>query len=215
MLRQELQSYFDSVYPGRRIENEYSIGWPIHIRFELGDKLENGTLERVNQATNRALRIFNDTFDSPGAKIWVLVYEYSEPNFFNTSNSYLHHQFPKEQFTKFYNQVEQLNIPNTDDDGNDIFDKEEARIIIGKIPVKEINIKNILKGIASTEMGFDPGIDQRVFFFDQFTDRAFYMYDDRGCLVWSDTATKIAELYIKYNDWIVDYHRPEIDQYFK
>lgn len=215
MLREELQSYIDSVYPGRRIENEYSIGWPIHLRFELGDKLENGTLERVNQAVDRALTIFNHTFDNPEARIWVLIYEYSEPNFFNASNNYLHQQFPEEQFANFYNQVEQLNIPNTDDNGKDIFDKQEARIIIGKIPVKEINIKNILTGIANTEMGFDPGIDQRVFFFDPFTDKAFYMYDDRGCLVWSDTATKIAELYVKYNNWIVDYHRPEIDQYFK
>ncbi|WP_354355490.1 DUF3885 domain-containing protein [Pedobacter sp. UYP30] len=41
------------------------------------------------------------------------------------------------------------------------------------------------------------------------------MYDDRGCKIFSDKADKIREIYLKRNEWIVDYHRAEIDEYFK
>ena len=81
--------------------------------------------------------------------------------------------------------------------------------------VKDIKVKNILNGIANTEMGFDPGIDQRIYFLDPLTNKGFQMYDDRGCFVWSDRADKIRSIYMNRNNWIVDHHRKEIDEYFK
>ncbi len=103
---------------------------------------------------------------------------------------------------------------STDENGVDTFDKVEARVILGKVKVKDINAKKILNGIANNEMGFEPSICQDIYFLDPVTDRGFYMYDDRGCYVWSDKAEKIKYLYDKRNEWIVDYHRPEIDKYF-
>src|SRR5690606_14931671 len=217
MLRQELQTYFDRVYPHSKIDTEHTLGGQVHIRFELGGDNENGTVERVNQAIDRALTIFNDTFNDPANEIFVLIYEYEGKNIFNASNEYLHKQFSDDCFNKFYNQLETVNTRyfTTDENGNDVLDKDEVRIIIGKLPIKDINVENILNGIANTEMGFAPGIDQRIFFFDPSTDKAFQMYDDRGCYVWSDNADKIRDIYINRNDWIVEYHRPEIEEYFK
>jgi hypothetical protein len=217
MLRQELQSYFDRVYPHSKIETEYSVVGQVHIRFELDKEYDNATIERVNQATNRAVKLFKDIFDNPKNVIWILIYEYPEPNAFNASNEYLHRQFPSEQFENFYNQLEQVNTREfiTDKNGHEVSKKTEVRIIIGKLAVEEINIENILRGIANTEMGFDPGVDQTIFFFDPLTDKAFLMYDDRGCIIWSDTADKIRDVYIKRNEWIVDNYRPEIEKNFK
>jgi hypothetical protein len=203
MLRQELQLYFNSVYPYAKIDSENTIEGQIHIRFDLGGRHENGTIERVKQATDRAVTLFNDTFPNQESEIWVLIYEYPEPNFYNASNEYLHQQFPSEVFNKFYNQLEQSDE-----------DETQKRIIIGRIPIKDINIKNILNAIANTEMGFEPKIDQRIYFIDPLTDKAFQMYDDRGCFIWSDHPDKIRDIYNKRNKWIVDYHRPEIDSYF-
>ena len=136
---------------------------------------------------------------------------------FNASNDFLHRQFPSDKFKKFYNQLETVNSRyfTTDENGNEILEKDEVRLIIGKLPIKEIRVKKILNGIANIEMGFDPGIAQRVFFFNPITDKAFQMYDDRGCYVWSDKADKIRDIFIRRNDWIVKYHRPEIEEYFK
>jgi len=217
MLRQELQSYFDRVYPHSKIDTEHTLGGQVHIRFELGEGENNGTIERVKQSTNRALTIFNDTFYDPANEIVILIYEYQGRNIFNASNDYLHKQFSAGSFEKFYNQLVIVNTRYfaTDENGNEALEKDEVRIIIGKLPVKDINVKNILNGIANTEMGFEPGIDRRIFFFDPLTDKAFQMYDDRGCYVWSDKADKIRDIYIKRNDWIVEYHRQEIEEYFK
>ena len=111
MLRQQLQSYFDRIYPQSKIDTQHTIGGQIHIRFELGgETFKNGTIDRVNQATDRAFKLFNDTFDNPKNLIWILIYEYSEPNFSNALNEYLHRQFPAKQFEIFYNQLEQVNI---------------------------------------------------------------------------------------------------------
>src|SRR5690554_5598410 len=193
MLRQELQSYFDRVYPNSQIDTEHSLGGQVHIRFELGEGKENGTIERVNQSTDRALTIFNETFTDPTNEIFVLIYEYQGENILNASNDYLHKQFPNNCFKKSYNQLETVNTRDftTDEKGNDVLEKDEVKIIIGKLPVADINVKNILKGIANTEMGFDRGMNQSIFFFDPTTDRAFQRYDDRECYVWSDEADKI------------------------
>ena len=201
MLKQELQLYFNSVYPYAKIDTEHTIGGQIHIRFDLGGKHKNGTIKRVKQATDRAITLFNDTFPNRENEIWLLIYEYPEPNFYNASNEYLHNQFPSELFHKFYNQLEQV-------------DEVKKKLIIGKLPVKDIKIESILKAIANTEMGFEPKIDQRIFFIDPSTDRGFQMYDDRGCIIWSDNADKIRNVYVKRNKWVVNYHRPEIDGYF-
>lgn len=215
MLRQELQSYFDRVYPYSVIDTEHTIGGQVHIRFELGGEVfKNGTIERVNQATDRAIILFNDTFDNPENTIWVLIYDYSASN---AKNNYLYKQFPVEEFKTFYNQLEQVNtrmlVPITED--KEIFETTDARIIIGKVSVKQINAENIIRGIVNNEMGFKPAINQAVHFIDPLTDKSFHIYDDRGCYIWSDKADKIRDIYIKRNDWIVDYHRPEIDKYFK
>lgn len=216
MLRQELQSYFNRVYPRAKIDTEHSIGGPVYIRFELGGKLKNGSSKRVHQSVERAMKIFFDVFEDPTTDIFVLIYEYDSGNILNTSNEYLRNQFPIDACTDFYDQLEMVNTRFfiTDENGNDVIEKTEARVIIGKLQVKNINIKNILTGIANTEMGFEPSIDQLVFFFDPSTDRAFQMYDDRGCYVWSNKAENIRDIYIKRNNWIVDYDRKEIDQYF-
>lgn len=216
MLRQELQSYFDRVYPGTQIDTEHSLGGQVHIIFELGGELQNGTIERVNQSTGRALTIFNETFIDSTREIFILIYEYQGKNIFNAANEYLHKQFPSDSFKNFYNQLETVNTRyfTTDENGNDVLDKNEVRIIVGKLPVKNISVKNILKGIANTEMGFHPGIEQRIFFFDPLTDKAFQMYDDRGCYVWSNNADKIRDIYLKRKDWIVEYHKSEIQKYF-
>lgn len=217
MLREELQSYFDKIYPYSQINTRHTIGGQVEIRFELGAGYPNGSTDRVNQASERAVTLFTDTFQDPANEIFVLIYEYQDSNLFDVDRHYLYKQFPGDLFNGFYNQLELVNsnVIITDEEGNKVLDEFEARIIIEKLPVKGINVRNILSGIGNTEMGFDPGIDQSIYFFDPLTNKGFHMYDDRGCYVWSNQADKIRDIYINRNSWIVDYHRPEIDEYFK
>ena len=242
-MRTELQKYLDRVYPTSKIGTPHSIFGDVHIRFELGgeemfkvfrdgvevefwkdrrrmtkvDKLNQVKhyQNRVSQATLRATTIFYDTFDNLETEIWIIVYEYAGV-LFNYPTDYWRKQISLSTLTTFYHKKEQIETQmiSTDENGVDTFDKVEARVTLGKVKVKDIQPEKILNGIANKEMGYDPSICQDVYFLDPITDRAFYMYDDRGCYVWSDKAEKIKYLYDKHNNWIVDFHRPEIDKYF-
>lgn len=166
MLKQELQTYFDRVFPYSRINEEHTLGGQVYIQYELGGDKENGTIERVTQSVERALTIFNDTFNQISNKIFVVIYEYQGANIFGATNEYLYKQFPTDRFAKFYNQLETIGpqYTTTDEYGNKILEQEKVKIIIGKLPVESIDIENILTAIANTEMGFKPAIEQRVFF---------------------------------------------------
>jgi len=242
-LREELKKYLDKAYPDSKIGTPHSLFGEVHIRFELGgdkrftifrdgieiewwkdrrkltkaDKSnqEKHIQNRVSQATSRATTIFHETFDNLETEIWIIIYEYSG-GLFNRLNDYLLKQFPTATVTSFYNKKElvETQMFSTDENGIDTFDKVEARVILGKVKVKDIKAQKILNGIANNEMGLVPNICQDIYFLDPTTNRGFYMYDDRGCYVWSDKAEKIKNLYDKRNEWIVDYHRPEIDKYF-
>ena len=243
-MRNELQKYLDRNYKKSKIETPHSIFGEVHIRFELGgdkpfeiirngveiewwkdkrrmtksDKVnhENHTLNRVLQATKRATTIFNETFDNLETEIWVLIYEY-ENGIFNQPNDFLLNQFSENIKTNFYNNLEQVETKMLTEQENGEFtcDKTEARILIGKVKVKDIKAETILNGIANNEMGLEPSISQDIYFLDPTTNNGFYMYDDRGCYVWADKPDKLINLYEKRNNWIVEYHRKEIDKYFE
>lgn len=55
---------------------------------------------------------------------------------------------------QFYNQLEVANANSftTDENGNESLETYEVRIIIGKLPVKYINARNIFTGIANTRL---------------------------------------------------------------
>ncbi|AFM03481.1 hypothetical protein Fleli_1036 [Bernardetia litoralis DSM 6794] len=216
-LRTDLQTFLTHLNSNSQIEDRQTIGAKINIRFELGDKLKNGTIKRVNQATQRALRLFNDVFEDIKTPIWILIYENQQSDIYSSKKEYLYQQFEKESFINFYNKIENLHSGyfNTDKNGNEIEEMFETRVIIGKIPISKINIKNILCGIANYEMGFEPAIGQSIFFFNPKNDTSFYMYDDRGCVIRSKKADTIKSIYHKRNNWIVDYHRATIDTFFQ
>jgi len=242
-LRNELQKYLDKIYPNSKIGTPHSIFGDVHLRFELGgdemfkiirdeveiewwndkrrmtkaDKAnrENHIQKRVSQATARATTIFYETFDNLETEIWVIIYEYSG-GLFNQLTSYLLEQFPQSSVSTFYDFKEQVETQmiSTDENGVDTIDRVKARVILGKVKVKDIHAEKILNGIANNEIGLEPSICQDIYFLDPIADKGMYMYDDRGCYIWSDKAEKIKYLYDKRNEWIVDYHRPEIDKYF-
>lgn len=163
MLRQQLQSYFDQTNRNSVVENTMSIRNQFTKVHELVDNSENENKARVEKAFAKSKEIFQSIFQNPKSKIFVLIYEFPEPNSSNASNEYLHSQFS--------------NISK-----KQLISSKSNSIHIYKTKLENINWQNILIAIANTDLGLDPAIDQKVYFFDIKNDKAFYMYDDRGCL---------------------------------
>lgn len=60
---------------------------------------------------------------------------------------------------------------------------------------------------------YAPDID--IYFINMTKKMIFHLYDDRGCDVIAAKKEDLYILYKKYNDWILDYDRNQIDQLFQ
>jgi len=81
--------------------------------------------------------------------------------------------------------------------------------------VGAVSYKNIFNGTANSEMGFDPSTGDEVYFINTRNNVVFFMYDDRGCLLFSRDQETLEPIYRKYNSWLVDYWRKVFDGLFK
>jgi len=191
----------------------------VHLRFELGDDLENGTRNRVEHCRSKALAIFEDLFD-PEDDIWVMVQSSHCPNgidLWSGTEGYLLGQFlqPKEISKQVSTEVETLEIEADDGTTGPVEYRTTHTQRVYSQKVNQLAYRNIITGIANLEMGFDPSISDRVYFIHESKRVAFYMYDDRGCLVFGHDRNSIRFLYTKYTEWLVNYHREYFDRIFK
>lgn len=215
---ERFKNYLSENYPKSDITAPYSIGGEVYIRFELGDDLKNGTKKRVKQTQERALTILNKAFKNETDKLWVVFYDYSDYSFesYNKNKNHLF-SLAKNSSKKEFD-VQELLIKNgyykTNKDGESIAETEKINIGIGLFNRNEFDFVGLIEGVANLEMGFDPKIPQTVMVFDTNSSIGFYMYDDRGCYVWSNNAESIKPIYEALKDWIVDFDRETIDNFF-
>lgn len=210
-MKEEFEEYLAREHPASKVDSPFTLGGENYIRFELGGEIqENGTKRRIQQAVERAERIFHSTFPDYDEEAFVIVYDYEGDSPFTKDKGYIYSLIAKEKFQEFYDESASINVA-------DLTNEEwvAGRIVIGKVKQNDIKLKDILEGIANLEMEFEPAIPQQVYFFDVHSSKGFYMYDDRGCFVFSNDAERIRNIYEELNEWIVDYHRPEIDTFFK
>ena len=73
---------------------------------------------------------------------------------------------------------------------------------------------SLLKAICNQDMGLEPRIFHRVYFININRKTIFHVYDDRGCDLLATSSATIRDVYSRYNDWILDYDRPEIEKVF-
>ena len=176
-----------------------------HIRFELGGDLKSCSDERLHQAYFRSFDLIQQIFNSTDELLYLLVNDYGPGDFFtNTPSEYVY------TLITDYRHHDQEELVYVDDEDK----KQKFLQNIYTLQWSQIDYKKILEGIANLEQGREPGVSQAIFFINFHDDIIFYMYDDRGCLIASKTADKIRKIYQKKNDWIVEYHRPEIEKYF-
>ncbi|AZN43803.1 DUF3885 domain-containing protein [Paenibacillus albus] len=203
---QDIYSYLKFKFPGY---------WSnINVRFELGEPFRNGSKRRIAQVNKRVNAIFEELF-KPTDSIFVVIKDwgpYEDPMFGNTTPEYLYDllkDLTKEEDTCF-----DIN-EDEDDEGNRIEVKHQYQFIVLSGLVSSIPYKRILEGISHYEQGKEPSIGQNVYFLSREKDILFHMYDDRGCIAHAISVGSLKTLYLKYNDWIVDYWREYIDRIFK
>jgi hypothetical protein len=165
------------------------------LRFELGGRHPNGSEERITQASERATAIFNEVF-APDEKLTLIIKNWALTG--------------QELFCRTPGHLTSLiACPLTDGvtqiitqqhcDGEKYFYKQTLLAA----SVRDLNYRSMFRGIAHLEQGRKPSISESIYFVS--VDRAvvFYMYDDRGCLVFADQPEKLRSLYQGRRGWLV------------
>ncbi len=161
----------------------------------------------------RVITLFEDLFDANDC-IYIYIEDWDiviDPMFGNTTPNYIYqllekHVLEEETMYKLDEDIDEMGNPIQ------ITQEYKIRLLYDRLAI--IPYKEILKGIANYEQGQQPSISQRVYFINLNKDIVFHMYDDRGCIVYSNSKDKLTHMYCKYNNWIVDYWRSSIDIIF-
>jgi Domain of unknown function (DUF3885) len=210
------KEYLFAYFPHSNIVERFTLGGKFELRFELGGDLPNGPKLRIQQATNRACALFDAFFPNKNEEIWLLAYTDLNPYFDETLNQHLP-SLLKSSNIETYEEIElACHSGSFDYDENDdsvpIF--YDAKLIIAKVKIENLPLENLFSGIASFEMGKTPCFPQEIYFFQNKSANAFRMYDDRGCYLWANEASKIKPFFEKYKNWIPEYHLKEIEAQF-
>ena len=198
------RSYITTTFPDAELNSHPIEFGPVHLRFELGDEQPNGSDKRIAQSTERAVALFQEVFseddhlvliikdwDSSGREMWP-----SQP--------------PRHLFSlvrDFDNRPSSVEIVRKEKDYS------YFQLFVPAV-IRDLDYYNILKGITHREQGRVPRINESVYFVSTERSIVFYMYDDRGCVVYSDISNKLQSLYRKRNDWLVNCYRGLFDQIF-
>lgn len=197
----DLQSYFDSVYPGIYIDMPEtllanSIAAHDHlVRFELSRDLYDFQDERSyeKQAIERALAIFNETFVNVETEIFVLIY--CHPDGRRTKS--LRDSFPIKYYKHFFDRVIIPMETFTESENELIEYRNATRVVIGKIKIEHINKLKIFRPLAAGAPWYD------MYFIDPESNKGFCMRDGSYCFVWSKTANAVQSVQDKFRDWII------------
>lgn len=217
-MKEAIRKELNRLLPNTGIESIYGDFW---VRFELGGDGNKNSSKRIKQATERGLEIYKRLI---GTSEVILVIEEWENSWIKAAQkeeikeSYLGSLIKGYALKRIKGPFSQTYYEE-DSNGNKtekIFDEKlECDLSIGKVNLSINEVKLIIKGIASLEMGGEPFIAQRVYFFSPSNQAGFNIYDDRGCDIWSNSLIELRPIYEELNDWILDYNRKDIDEMFE
>lgn len=201
----EIKDYLNDTFP------EY---WnDINIRIELGEPFRNGSKRRIVQVNKRVNTIFKELF-KPTDLIYLMIKDwgpYEDPMFGNTTPEYLDELLQG----KMLEEETLFDIDEDEDEaGNRVEVKNEYRFRVFEGLVSSIPYKEIFEGISHYEQGRKPSIGHRVYILSKEKNILFHMYDDRGCIAYATSTEDLKPIYVKYNDWIVNYWREYYDGIF-
>jgi len=213
-VKQEYRSFLDINFKALEIRAPLFYNWPFSLRFDLQTG-ETGTDEYFIEVARRATTLFEAVFSNDEALFLVVIdYQYKRRKV--RSSNYIFKQI--QDFTK--SEANYLNpILLYKDDGQYGY----RRIAVIKLAAERLNYQNILMAIANTDFPpRQPRLDRNsalkskeVYFLNIDRKLIFHMYDDRGLDIIAADIETLRPIYKKYNGWIFDYDRKEIDGKFK
>ena len=210
-IKQEYRQFLNDHFKKLKIKANLFYNWKFGLRFNLQNG-ETDTEEYFEEVAKRANTIFENSFEKTD-NVFLVYMDYK-------------YKRRKIRFSNFtFNQIDNLRKTEVDYskksriyEPNDKFDLRNIAVI--KLTADRINYKNILTAIANSDfpprqpsLGFLTS--KEVYFINIDKKLVFYMYDDRGLDLISSDKETLKAIYTKYNSWLLEYDREQIDRQFE
>ncbi|MBU5210280.1 DUF3885 domain-containing protein [Heyndrickxia oleronia] len=210
----QLNEFMHKNNPNLDLRPPLFYSWDIGIRFELGVEWKRDydypNNPYILRCYKRAITLF-ESVHSPTEDIFVVI----DVNDFVKGKN-LKHQLKNFRlyvkkpllFSLKYQELPYI-FPEDDEEGT----YKTHRFTL-KCKTSDFKYVSLLKAICNQDMGLEPRIFHRVYFININRKTIFHVYDDRGCDLLATSSATIRDVYSRYNDWILDYDRPEIEKVF-
>ncbi len=211
----QLTDFMNENFPNLELRPPLFYSWNIGMRFELGvewkreDDYPNNPY--VLGCYQRAITLF-ESMHSPTEDIFVVldVNDFAKGKNLRRQLKNFSPYVDKSLLFKINHQVLPYLFPEDDEEGT----FKTHRFIL-KCKTADFKYVPLLKAICNQDLGLKPSIFHRVYFINISRKTIFHVYDDRGCDLLATSTETIRNLYKRYNEWILDYDRPRINQVFK
>lgn len=224
----ELKEYIKTTFPGLILKPSLYSQWNKGIHFEfarglyqLEEKSDKLNLNYFNTVYDQAMTLFNDLFTADDQILLVTnLYRYRNDKMRKRRKLNVYLQYIKRKEVRLRLREEML--PYVFDDEEEVEEKRTSQfsLLCSKL---DIRYSTLIKGICNQDFPpLKPRIhnpynlyEPDVFFINVTKNIIYYIYDDRGCEVIASDMETLRPIYEKYADWIDEYYREKIDQYFK
>ena len=202
-------------FPDLELRPPLFFSWEIGIRFELGVNNSGVSIHEnslyLPGVYKRATTLFK-FLHAQNDDLYVVV----DVNDFADGETFKHKlkifsPYVKEKSVLY--RVKHKTIPYIFPEDNEDGKYKTHRFSL-KCKTSEFTYIPMLQAICNQDMGRQPKIFHRVYFINISRKTIFHVYDDRGCDVVATSADAIRDVYHKYDNWLLEYDRVEIDKVF-
>jgi len=212
-IKQAYRQFLQDNFAGLKLRKPLFYIWNCGLRFDLQDEyISTDNDKYFVEVIRRATSIFETVFE-PSEKLFIVFKDYRNRREKIRYANYVFKQIDKLENNEIYYTREKFVYSAND----------EYNIGLVCLIANRINYKNILTAIGNTDFEKrQPRLDKRgvftckeIYFVNIDKRLIFHMYDDRGLDIIASDKEILRPIYEKYNDWILDYDREQIDKQFK
>ncbi|MCM3489407.1 DUF3885 domain-containing protein [Alkalihalophilus marmarensis] len=211
-----LDEYMQENFPALTLKPPLFYDWNIGIRFKLGVDYDSESVYEncpyLKGVNNRAVTLF-ESLHKPDDEILLVI----DVNDFADGESFkrklnIFSKYVKQKSVLYKLQQRSIPFVFPEDDDEGIYRTHRFTL---KCTTADIRYSPMIKAICNHDMGLKPAISHDVYFINLEKETIFHIYDDRGCDLIATSIDRIRAIYDKYNDWILDYDRNQIEKVFQ
>lgn len=220
----DLQAYLETAFPALVLKPSIYNQWKHGIHFELGQGMyqfnENDelNLKMFDTVYSQTSAIFHDIFDDEDEMFLVANVHLRKGSTKRSRPFRVYKKGVKNKDVLY--RLKQVTLPYVfaEEEEADNFYTAQYQL---KSRKQDLNYSWLLKAACNEDFPLKPKFRKEkgvyypdVFFINASKNIIFFIYDDRGCEVVAADKEILRPLYEKYNGWLDEWSREEIDQSF-